>query len=138
MSTFRLNIMASTRAFYSGEAEVVTVPTTEGSIGILAHHSNTIMAIVPGTLEFVAAGEGTDGSRTLCAVSYGLLKVENNEVDILVETLETPDEIDVNRALKAEAKAKEALLQKRSHKEYMQANVDLARAMNRLKVARMK
>ena len=47
---------------------------------------------------------------------------------------ERPEEIDVKRAKKAEAKAKEELLQKKSIQEYQNAKLHLARAINRLKV----
>ena len=60
--------------------------------------------------------------------------LENGEVLILVDSCERPEEIDVNRAKKAEAKAKEELLQKKSIQEYQSAKLHLARAINRLKV----
>ena len=94
--------MASEHMVYDGDAESVSLMTTEGSIGILAHHSNLIMAVVPGIVEYVPAGEdakaaGLSGKQVV-VVSDGLLKVENNEVMILVDTAEHPDDIDEARA----------------------------------------
>ena len=105
MATFKLHFMASEHMVYDGEAESVSLMTTEGSIGILAHHSNLIMAVVPGIVEYVPAGEdakaaGLDGKQ-VSVVSDGLLKVENNEVMILVDTAEHPAEIDEARARRA-------------------------------------
>ena len=50
--------------------------------------------------------------------------------------MERPEEIDAERARRAEARAREALLQKRSTQEYRGAQANLARALNRLKVSR--
>ena len=41
---FHLRILASDRAFYDGDCESLTVPTLDGELGILAHHSNLVAA----------------------------------------------------------------------------------------------
>lgn len=53
---------------------------------------------------------------------------------LLVSTAERPEDIDVNRARRAEDAAKEALLQKKSLQEYKSAQANLARALSRLRV----
>jgi len=130
--------MASNRAYYDGEAEYLSIPTTEGVLGIMAHHENMIAAVVPGMLEAIESNMEQVQVRVICSVSSGLLKVEDNEVMVLADTVETPEEIDVNRALRAEARAKEELLQKKSRIEYYQAEINLAKAVSRLKVAKLK
>lgn len=98
--------------------------------GVLAHHTNVILAIVPGTLRYRCEGE----DEKLAAVSAGLMKVENGEVLILVDSAERPEEIDANRAQRAADQAKEELLQKKSIQEYRMAQSNLARALSRLQV----
>ena len=61
MDSFRLHFMASEHMVYDGDAESVSLMTTEGSIGILAHHSNLIMAVVPGIVEYVPVEETVKG-----------------------------------------------------------------------------
>ena len=131
MKSFKLQIMASNHTVYDGEAESVSLMTTEGSIGILADHSNLIMARVPGPLEYVPvpASEG----RQSVVVSEGLLKVENGEVMIFVDTAEDLDDIDAARADLAAARAKEDLKRQLSRREYIAARAELSRAMSRLK-----
>ena len=128
--TFRLRVLASDKPFYEGECISLTIPTLEGERQFLAHHSNMIAALVPGVLR----GTFPDSPPQTAAVSGGLLKVEDNEVLVLVDTAERPEEIDENRAKRAEAIAKEAILQKRSIHEYRRAQAALAREINRLKV----
>ena len=70
----------------------------------------------------------------IAAVSSGLIKIENNEVLVLVDSAERPEEIDANRAKEAADAAREALLQKQSIREYRTAQTNLARAIARLRV----
>ena len=142
MATFKLHFMASDHMVYDGEAESVSLMTTEGSIGILAHHSNLIMAVVPGIVEYVPAGEdakaaGLDGKQ-VSVVSDGLLKVENNEVMILVDTAEHPAEIDEARARRAEEKASEDLKRANTNRDVALASAELSRAMSRIKASKHK
>ena len=134
--------MASEHMVYDGDAESVSLMTTEGSIGILAHHSNLIMAVVPGIVEYVPAGEdakaaGLSGKQVV-VVSDGLLKVENNEVMILVDTAEHPDDIDEARAKRAEEQAREALKRANSNRDVAIASAELSRAMRRIKASKHK
>jgi len=130
VSTFEVNILAADRPFYQGECLHVQVPISTGQYGILAHHRNVIAAIVPGTLKVRLP----DGTEQIAAVSEGFIKVENNHVLILADTIERPEEIDANRARREAEEAREAILQKESIQSYHAAQARLARAINRLKV----
>lgn len=132
MNTFRLQVLASDKPFYDGECISLVIPTSGGQYGIQAMHSNTICAIVPGTLKFTAP----DGQRHIAAVSQGIVKVENNHVLMLVDTAERPEEIDENIARRTAEESKEEMLQKRSIQDYYAAQVRMARAINRLRVKR--
>ena len=129
-SNFRLRVLAADRALYDGECSSLILPTIDGELEILAHHSNMIAALIPGVLR----GTFEHEPPSTAAVSGGLIKVENNDVLVLVETAELPEEIDANRAKRAEAQAREAILQKKSIEEYRLAQANLARALNRLRV----
>ena len=130
MENFPVHILAADEPFYEGPRQSISVPTTTGMYGVLAHHTNVILAIVPGTLRYRCEGE----DEKLAAVSAGLMKVENGEVLILVDSAERPEEIDANRAQRAADQAKEELLQKKSIQEYRMAQSNLARALSRLQV----
>ena len=128
MEVFSVHILAADRTFFEGECVSLVIPTITGMYGILAHHSNMISAIVPGTLSYQLPGQ----PKQIAAVSAGLVKVEDNDVLILADSIERPEEIDENRARRSLAGAKEALLQKRSIQEYKMVQANLARALNRL------
>lgn len=130
MSSFRVHILAASHTFFDGDCESLIVPTSAGQYGILAGHCNTISAIVPGKLTYRVP----DGAPQYAAVSTGLVKIENGEVLVLVDTAERPEDIDALRAKEAADAAREALLQKQSIQEYHMAQTTLARAIARLRV----
>ncbi len=130
MELFQVHILAADRTFYDGPCISLTVPTSDGELGILAHHSPIIAAVQPGTLRYQAPGCEVQ----LAAVSPGMVKVENNEVLVLVDSAERPEEIDAARAQREADQAREAILQKKSIQEYQVAQGTLARALNRLRV----
>lgn len=130
MKTFHMNILAADDPFYTGACESLIVPSLQGKYGIMANHSNIIITVVPGALFFRPPGEET----RVVAVSNGLVKVENNEVLVLVDSVEKPEDIDANRAKRAADAAREAILQNKSMQEYHAAQARLARAVSRLRV----
>ena len=82
----------------------LVIPTTEGMYGIQAMHENLVAAVTIGVVKYTLP----DGTRCHAAVSNGIVKVENNEVLILVESAEDPDDIDEERALQEEQMARDA------------------------------
>ena len=130
MNTFKTHILAASNTFYEGECESLIVPTADGQYGILAGHCDIISAVVPGKMTYRVPG----GENQIAAVSGGLVKVEDGEVLVLVDSAERPEEIDANRARRAADRAREEMIQKRSIQEYRMAQANLARALNRLRV----
>jgi F-type H+-transporting ATPase subunit epsilon len=76
-----------------------------------------------------------DGTKKNFAVGGGTIEVENNQVLILVDSLEKPEDIDVERARSAAERAKTRLAN-RSDKmiDVERAENALKRAVNRLKI----
>ena len=132
MDSFYAHILAEDHVLYRGYCRSMKVPLCDGLYGILANHSNLVSAVVPGELSFV-----TEEGETMCAaVSSGILKVENNDVLLLVETAELPEDIDAASARRLAEAAKEALMSKQSLIEYRTNQAILIRATNRLRVKR--
>lgn len=131
MKSFKIHILEADNTFYEGECESLMVPTSNGQYGVLAGHCNTITAIVPGIMTYRTPG----GEDLLASVSAGLLKIENNDVLVLVDAAERPEDIDANRARRLADAAKEAMLQKKSILEYRAAQTNLSRAIAQLRLA---
>ena len=130
MESFQARILAADRIFYEGPCLSMTVPTSDGELGILARHASMIAAVRPGTLR----SQPPEQPVQAAAISPGMVKVEGNEVLVLVDSIERPEEIDAARAQREADEAREALLQKRSRQEHQVAQAALARALNRLRV----
>lgn len=130
MDTFQVHILAADKTLYEGPCVSLIIPASDGERGILAHHSGMMAAIVPGTIRWQPPEEAVQ----LAAVSPGMVKVEDNEVLVLVDSAERPEEIDEARARREADEAREALLQKKSRQEHQLAQATLARALNRLRV----
>lgn len=131
MNTFPLVVLAAEKPVYEGECSSLIFPAPDGQQGIQAMHNNMIAAVVPGILTI----RQPDGGEQTVIVSEGLMKMENNQALLLVDTAERPEEIDANRARRAAAQAREAILQKKSIQDYYAAQAKMARAISRLKGA---
>ena len=130
MNTFSLRIYEADDTFLIGDAELVIVPTLDGEYGVMANHENMVVAIMPGELKYRLAGQ----ELKYAFVASGMMRIEDNDVLILTEAAEHPEEIDMVRVLRKEAEAKEALLQKKSIKDYYLAQATLIRSINRMRV----
>ncbi len=130
MKSFRLEILSPERAFYVGDALSIRVPISDGLIGIMADHLPLTAAIEDGELTFTKA----DSSETVCAVTRGILDVTGGRVRILCESALLPGEIDEEKERREAEEAAGRLREKRSAKDYMIAQLTIARALNNLKV----
>ncbi|MCR5673010.1 MAG: ATP synthase F1 subunit epsilon [Lachnospiraceae bacterium] len=130
MNEFNLHIIEADNDFYNGKCVSLVIPTTDGMYGIQAMHENLVAAIDIGVLKYTLP----DGTRCHAAVSNGMVKVEDNDVLILVESAEDPSEIDEARAVEEEEAARDVLSGKTDRLNYRAAKGMLARAINRIKI----
>ena len=130
MKSFKLTIYAADKTFYEGETLSIILPIWDGQYGIQANHINVITAIVPGVMKYTLP----DGEIKYASISGGIVKVENGEVLVLSETVESPEEIDELRAKEQLERAREKILHKQSIRDYKDAETKIAKALSRLRV----
>lgn len=130
MNVFQLEILASDKTFYKGEAEIIIIPSIDGEQGILANHEPMVIAVKSGELRFKV-----NGKWTRVATGRGIAQIMKDKVTLLLETAENPKDIDIRRAEQAKIKAEEQLRQKQSIMQYHQSKAALSRAMSRLRAA---
>ncbi|HIV85319.1 MAG TPA: ATP synthase F1 subunit epsilon [Candidatus Monoglobus merdigallinarum] len=131
--TFKLDILASDKPFYSGMCEMLVFPALDGEQGVLPHHEPTVTCTREGELRYKV-----DGEWRYAAVSKGIVEIMPSYVILLADTVEDPEEIDIRRAEEARERAREQLRQKQSIREYYQTQAALNRALSRLKVSNRK
>ena len=77
--TFKVEIVSADCLVWEGEATQLTAMTTEGEVGILAHHIPLIAILGEGTAEVTA----TDGTRHIIAVDGGFVSVTTDLAAII-------------------------------------------------------
>lgn len=132
---FQLSIVTPEKIFCDLEVEALTVPGTEGYLGILAHHAPIITALKTGMIEYRTESREV----SYVAVSEGFLEVSENKATILADSVEYASDIDVDRAKSAVSRAKDRIEASTGDADIDidRARVALLRALNRLKVNRV-
>lgn len=133
MTPFRLKIVTADGLIYDGEAEQLTVRTQEGDVSILARHINFVIPLGMGRAVVTA-----NGQRRAAACIGGMLSVVNGDVTLVPTTFEWADQIDVDRAERAQKKAEDRLKASTSDTEVRLAEAKLHRALVRKSVASYK
>ncbi len=126
---FKLRIITPDRVFYEGEVSMVEFNTTEGEIGIYKKHVPTTVIISPGILTITEEEETREA-----ALHAGFAEILQDEVVILAEIIEWPEEIDLERAEAAKARAEERLRSKTPETDLMRVQTSLQRALARIHV----
>ncbi len=127
-----LEIVTPEKKVLSEAVETVTVPTTNGEIGILTDHAPLISTLKSGVLSYTGGG-----ATEKMAVSGGFVEVSGNNVSILADVAERADEIDVEAAQREQETAEKNLdvWKEGSEKEFETERERLERAQARLQLA---
>lgn len=128
---FKVEISTSFGIYKETEASILTVTSSAGVRGILPNHMPLVLSLVIGRLEIEE-----QGVRNTYAIGSGLLYFEHNVCRIMVEAIEHADEIDLDRALKAQERALDRL--KNTHTvdtiDKKRAELALKKAINRIQI----
>ena len=128
--TFLLRIVTPDRQVVREDVEEAQIPGREGYLGVLPGHAPLISELKIGEITFRTKGE----VRHL-AVSWGFVEVLPEQVTVLAETAERPEEIDVDRARAAKERAEKQLHSPDPETDFNRAAVAMERALIRLQVA---
>ncbi|MBM6700091.1 F0F1 ATP synthase subunit epsilon [Bifidobacterium pullorum subsp. saeculare] len=79
--TMQVNIVAADRPVWHGEARSVTIPASEGGMGILPNHEPVLTVIKQGMVTVVSA----DGTRQTLEVADGFISFDSNKLTVAVE-----------------------------------------------------
>ncbi|MFZ1323410.1 MAG: F0F1 ATP synthase subunit epsilon [Ignavibacteria bacterium] len=126
-----LEIVSPVKMVYSEEVDSVTIPGTDGSFQVLKNHAALIATFSLGKIR-IKKGQDT----IIYSTSGGIFEVKNNKAIVLAESIETVEEIDIDRAKLAKTRAEEILAMAEANEdEVREAKDALQRAINRLKIA---
>ncbi|MFH0947102.1 MAG: ATP synthase F1 subunit epsilon [Planctomycetota bacterium] len=127
---FQLQVITPERIMYDTRATALIATASDGMLGVLKNHAPLVTPLVPGELVITSS----TGEKQHLAAGEGFLEVCDNKVRVLVDTAETPEEIDAERARQALERAKERLAQRGlKDVDYPRAEAALRRALIRLR-----
>ena len=130
--TFQLEIITPTRVFDEGQVNYLRAPSTDGLFGVLSGHVDSMIALDVGEIKIERSGV-----TKYMATSGGYAEIKNNHVQLLVETAEPAEDIDIQRAQAALERAKEKLAAKQEEIADEQRDLDAReRALNRMRIAK--
>ena len=130
MKTINLEILTPYAKYFSGEVEYLEVLSEKYRLGIYPEHAPLITTVVVSHILVKMNGE-----TIKYATSGGVMYIkENNEVTLLLESIEKSDEIDLERAIKAKERAEERLNHIDDTIDVTRAQAALSRALNRINI----
>ena len=131
MNSFRLKIVTPDGLAFDGMAEELIVRTTTGDLGILAGHLPCVAPLGMGRATVI-----TEGKRRYAACIGGMVSVLDGHGSLVSTTFEWAEDIDVERALASERRAREVLKEKSSTATDIRlAEARLKRALVRKSIA---
>ena len=127
MASIHVDIVSAEGAIFSGEADFVVAPASQGDVGIAPRHAPLLTELRPGPVRVQNEGE----DERLFYVTGGILEIQPNSVVVLADSALRPDQLDVNAAEEARKKAEEALAGATGKSDIEKAQRDLAEASAR-------
>lgn len=127
---FQVKIITPDRVLYEGQASMLEMNTADGEIGVYAKHIPLTTTIEPGIVTIHEEKE-----IKLAAVHSGFVVIMLDEVTLMAEIAEWPDEIDVERARASEERARKRLLEKSEKTDTVRAELSLRRALVRIEAS---
>jgi F-type H+-transporting ATPase subunit epsilon len=100
----QLDIVTPEKLAYSDEVDAVTLPGSEGELGVLPHHAPLVSTLGAGELRLRKAG-----AEESFAIVGGFLQVLPDKVVVMAETADMSSEIDLEKAQEARRDAERAL-----------------------------
>lgn len=131
MQTFQLEIITPTRVVLGTQARFVTVPTKDGTIGVLPNHISLCTALSEGEIKVVQSNK-----ETYLAIGGGFMEVFRNTVTILVSRAVHAEELNEAEIKKAQESAQAVIKTKGQSEDRAQAQAIMRRSILEMKVLR--
>jgi F-type H+-transporting ATPase subunit epsilon len=128
-TSIELQIVVPDRAIVKEQVDEVEIPGVDGYFGVLPGHTPLLAALSVGELWYRKGQE-----KTYLAIAYGFAEVLPDRVTILAQLAERAEEIDLERAERARARAS-GRLEGKSDLDYTRARIALMKSLTRLQVS---
>jgi F-type H+-transporting ATPase subunit epsilon len=129
--TFKLEIVTPEAVTFSEDVDMVTLPGSEGEMGIYPKHVPLVTQLTPGEVVVVK-----NGQYTYLAIGEGFVQITGERVAILTDMALHSTNIDEAQAEEARKRAEARLQEKLSGEELASVSGALAHSLAQLKVKR--
>lgn len=126
--TMHVDVVSAENAIFSGLAEFVAAPGSEGELGIYPQHAPLLTRIKPGAIRVVVP----NAPEEVFFVSGGILEIQPGVVTVLADVAIRGHDIDEAKALEAKQAAQDVLQNKNSEVDYARAQAELVEAIAQL------
>ena len=130
-ATLRLEIVTPEATAYSEDVEMVTLPGSEGELGVYPNHVPLLTTLNPGELRVLKGGK-----ETFLAIGEGFVEITGSSVSILTDMALDPAVIDENAAEAAVERARKAMKEDLGSEEVAAVQASLQKALAQLHVKR--
>lgn len=129
--TLRLEIVTPEKTAYSEDVEMVTLPGSEGELGVYPNHVPLLTTLNPGELRVLKGGR-----ESFLAIGEGFVEVTGTSVSVLTDMALDVTAIDESAAEEAVARARAAMKDDLGKEEVAAVQASLQKALAQLHVKR--
>ncbi len=124
------NILTPNGPYRTIETDSLLFNTIDGERGLLEHHMPITLVLDIGKMVTVE-----NGQKKIYAISGGVVYFEKGIARICVNSIESKEEIDAERARKAKERADERIHSNDSNIDIKRAEIALKKALNRISIS---
>jgi F-type H+-transporting ATPase subunit epsilon len=131
MATLKLEIVTPERKIYSEDVDMVTLPGSEGELGVYPKHVPLLTTLKPGELRVMQ-----NGRETTMAIGEGFVEIKADSVSVLTDMALEAEKIDISAAEAAVERAKAAMKEDQTPEQVAAIQASLQKALAQLHVKR--
>jgi F-type H+-transporting ATPase subunit epsilon len=131
MATLKLEIVTPERKIYSEDVDMVTLPGSEGELGVYPKHVPLLTTLKPGELRIMQ-----NGRETAMAIGEGFVEIKTDSVSVLTDMALEAEKIDISAAEAAVERAKAAMKEDQTPEQVAAIQASLQKALAQLHVKR--
>jgi F-type H+-transporting ATPase subunit epsilon len=129
--TLKLEIVTPETTAYSEDVDMVTLPGSEGELGVYPNHVPLLTTLNPGELRVLKGGK-----ESFLAIGEGFVEITGSTVSVLTDMALEPAVIDESAAEAAVARAQAAMKEDLGKEEIAAVQASLQKALAQLHVKR--
>ena len=131
MATLKLEIVTPERKIYSEDVDMVTLPGSEGELGVYPKHVPLLTTLKPGELRVMQ-----NGRETAMAIGEGFVEIKTDSVSVLTDMALEAEKIDISAAEAAVERATAAMKEDQTPEQVAAIQASLQKALAQLHVKR--